>query len=277
VQTGLAAGALRSVAGVLTEAVVIEAAGDRSPATPIERLSGAGWFTAELETALREGRADAAVHSAKDLPSELAPGLVVAALLERADPREALISAGGETLADLPAGATVGTGSPRRRALLARVRPDLHCVPIRGNVDTRLRKVANGECSSVMLACAGLDRLGLGAHIAERLDPEVFIPSPAQGVVAIEAVEGSATAATIASVADPGATACVAAERAVLAHLGGGCLIPLGAYARLHEGTLRLVATLPGDDGRLLRAEASGEPSDAAHLGAEVAAMLRRP
>ena len=276
-QTELASQALGRTAGLDCTALVIETSGDRLQTTPVEQLSGVGWFTTELEAALLDGRADAAVHSAKDLPTDLGEGLAVAALLERADAREALVSPHGD-LASLPRGATVGTSSPRRRVLLNAVRPDLHCVPVRGNVDTRLRKLDAGEFDALLLACAGLDRLGYADRISERLSLHDFVPSPAQGVVAIEVVASSAAATMVAAASDPGSTACVRAERSVLRHLGGGCLIPLGAYARLDGDTLILSAAIgSGADwfGPLRRAEESGPMDAAERIGAAVAGRLR--
>jgi len=275
VQTELAAAALRQAAGVRCETVVVQTTGDRLGDTPVEQLSGIGWFTTDAEAALGDGSADAAVHSAKDLPTQLPDGLAIAALLERADPREALISRDGATLSALPAGATVATSSPRRRAMLRATRPDLSCVPVRGNVGTRLRKLGAGDFDALLLACAGLDRLNLGDRISERLDPETFVPAPAQGVIAIEVVVGSEAERIVATAADAGSTACVAAERAVLRHLGGGCLLPLGAYARIDGGVLRLMAAIPDAAGEIRRAEASGEPADAERIGAQVASSLR--
>ncbi|MGA7989213.1 MAG: hydroxymethylbilane synthase [Candidatus Dormiibacterota bacterium] len=273
-QAELAAQALRAPGAVETETVIVRTEGDRRVDVPIGELDGQGWFTAELERSLLDGRADVAVHSGKDLPSMLASGLSIGGYLQRADPRDGVVSLGDRTLAELPPGSTVGTSSARRAGLLAGLYPGLRPVAIRGNVDTRLRKLDAGECDALVLACAGLDRLGLGGRCAERLDPVTFVPSPAQGAIALEAVTGSGAARMCASVCDAVTTAAVVAERAVLAGLGGGCLLPLGAWARIEDNHLVLVAALVVE-GAVRRAEASGGVDDAAVLGEIVARRLR--
>jgi hydroxymethylbilane synthase len=273
-QATLAAAALHAFAGVDTETVIVRTEGDRRAQTPIDQLEGQGWFTAELERSLLDGRADVAVHSGKDLPSLLATGLGVAAYLLRADPRDGVVSAGDRPLAELPPGATVGTSSARRAGLLASLYPGLRPVAIRGNVDTRLRKLESLEVDALVLACAGLDRLGLGRRCCERLDPLAFVPSPAQGAIALEAVLDSPAAHLCAAAADPDTTAAVIAERAVLAGLGGGCLLPLGAWGRIEEGRLVMVAALVVD-GVVRRAEMSGSAEHPAELGEMLAARLR--
>ena len=274
VQTDLATAALQAAGVEGGEAVVIESTGDRNQTTPIRAMEGQGWFTAELEQALLDGRADAAVHSAKDLPTQLAAGLRVAAHLERADCRDALVSRDGAGLRALPEGARIGTSSARRIAFLESFRPDLVAVPMRGNVDTRLRKLDEGEVDALLLACAGLDRLGMGQRITERLDPRGFVPAPAQGAIAIETAAGS-DADRLCAAADHGPTrTAIVAERALLAELGGGCLLPLGAWARFEEGRLVLSAALAGADG-VRRAEAAGSPEEPAALAGIVAARLR--
>jgi len=273
-QAALAAEALHASAGIDIETVIITTEGDRRSHTPIDQLEGQGWFTAELEHSLLDGRADVAVHSGKDLPSVLAPGLSVAAYLSRADPRDGVVSAGDRSLAELPAGATVGTSSARRAGLLAALHPRLRPVAIRGNVDTRLRKLESLEVDALVLACAGLDRLGLGDRCCERLDPTEFVPSPAQGAIALEAATGSSAARRCAAVGDPETTAAVVAERAVLAGLGGGCLLPLGAWARIEDGRLVMVAALVVH-GAVRRAEVSGSVENPSELGEMLAARLR--
>jgi len=273
-QALLAAAALRAVGAAGIDTVIVRTEGDRRLDTPIEQLEGQGWFTAELERSLLDDRADVAVHSAKDLPSALAPGLAVAAYLTRADPRDGVVSAGNRPLAALPAGARIGTSSARRAGLLRALYPDLRVVPMRGNVDTRLRKLDSGEVDALVLACAGLDRLEHGDRCCERLDPATFVPSPAQGAIALETAVGSGAAALCARAGDAGTTTAVTAERAVLAGLGGGCLLPLGAWARMEDGILRLSAALVVD-GVVRRAEASDRPERAIALGEAVAAKLR--
>jgi hydroxymethylbilane synthase len=273
-QTSLAIEALTASGSVDIETLVVRTEGDRKTTAPIDQLEGQGWFTAELEQSLLDGRADVAVHSGKDLPSALADGLSVAAYLPRADPRDGVVSIDGRTLAQLPDGATIGTSSARRAGLLAALYPSLRPVAIRGNVDTRIRKLDAGEYDALVLACAGLDRLGLGDRCTERLDPVGFVPSPAQGAIALEAVTGSAAARRCAAVADPDTTVAVIAERAVLAGLGGGCLLPLGAWARIEDGRLHLVAALV-ENGAVRRTEATGSADHPLALGAMVADRLR--
>src|SRR5438128_7823529 len=252
-QTELAVAALRGPGPAAVELVPLVTTGDRQAETPLGRLEGQGWFTAELERSLLDGRADIAVHSAKDLPSTLAPGLVIAALLPRGDPRDGAVTRDAGPLRQLAEGASVGTSSARRIAFLAAGHPGLRPVPMRGNVDTRLRKLDAGEVDALVLACAGLARLGVTRGY-EALDPRVFVPAPAQGAIALEAREGSAAAEMCAGVADAATSACVRAERAVLAALGGGCLLPLGAYAHRERGRLVLTAAL-ADAGEIRRAE----------------------
>ena len=272
-QTALAADALREAGSSEVERLVIRTEGDRRIDAPIDQLEGQGWFTADLERSLLDGRADVAVHSAKDLPSALAPGLSIAAYLVRADARDGVVSRTGG-LEDLPAGATVGTSSARRAGLLAALYPRLRAVPIRGNVDTRLRKLDAGEVDALVLACAGIDRLGLGGRLAQRLNPLQFVPSPAQGAVALEAVTGSAPAHACEPVDDRVTRLAVTAERAVLSALGGGCLLPLGAWARVEAGRLVLVAALVAE-GSIRRGEAEGSLENPQALGEAVAARLR--
>jgi len=274
-QTDLAVAALRRAAGVESEVLVVRTSGDRAEHVPAAQMEGQGWFTAELENALLDGRADAAVHSAKDLPTLLADGLAVVAYLERADARDALVSRDGAALDALPPGATVGTSSPRREAFLRALRPDLRATPMRGNVDTRLRKLDEGQVDALLLAAAGLDRLGLGERITERLDPQRFVPAPAQGVIAIEARVGSTAAELCEPAADAPAAAAVRAEREVLRRLGAGCRLPLGAWARVEGDTLVLLGALAGEDGAVRTAEASGPLGDPRGLGARVAADLQ--
>jgi hydroxymethylbilane synthase len=280
-QAGLAAAALASAGAGPTELLVLRTRGDVEADTPASRMTGDGWFTSELEAALVEGRAEVAVHSAKDLPSQLRDGLVLAAHLERADCRDALVTRDGGGLDALPAGASVATSSPRREAFLHILRPDLRVVPIRGNVDTRLRRLDEGRVDALVLACAGLDRIGLGGRIAERLDPRSFVPAPAQGAVGLETLAGSDAARRCWLANHTATSAAVTAERAVLTSLGGGCRLPLGAWARLEpidgaEGWVRLVLIAAlATAGGLRSVELDGEPGEAAALGARAAERLR--
>ncbi|HET9050471.1 MAG TPA: hydroxymethylbilane synthase [Candidatus Dormibacteraeota bacterium] len=274
-QTALAAARLTACGAPGTETVVIRTSGDRS-AAPAAEMEGAGWFTAELEAALLGGRADAAVHSAKDLPTALAAGAgAVIAIVDRADPRDALVLRGGERLDGLPAGAAVGTSSLRREAFLRELRPDLRAVPIRGNVDTRIRKLDAGEVDGLLLAAAGLDRLGLGARATLRLDAATFVPAPAQGAIAVESAGVDERVDGLLAAADDAlAHACVRAERAVLEALGGGCRLPLGAWARIEDGEIAIVAALAAAGG-VRRVESRGDQAAPERLGRAVAEALR--
>lgn len=272
-QADVAAAALRGAGATATALVVVTTAGDRHQATPIAQLEGQGWFTAEVERSLLDGRADVAVHSAKDLPTELTAGLEVAAVLARGDARDALVTRDGRGLADLDPGTTVGTSSARRAALLAGMRPDVRCVPIRGNVDSRLRKLDGGEVDALVVAAAGLDRLDLAGRIAERLDPRLFVPAPAQGAIALEVVAGSQASALVSVAGDPATALAVTTERALLRALGGGCLLPFGAWARVEEDRLVVSAALAGERG-LRRAELSGDPAKTDALVARLAQAL---
>jgi hydroxymethylbilane synthase len=273
-QAELAIDALRAAGVDHIETVIVRTSGDSSPERPIELMEGQGWFTAELERALLDGRADLAVHSAKDLPTTLAGGLEQSALLERGDARDAAVTHDGRSLAELAAGAAVGTSSARRAALLVALHPHVRPVPIRGNVDTRLAKLDAGDVDALVLAAAGLDRLGRSKRIAELLDPAVFVPAPAQGAIALEARRDSPSATLAASVAHAPTVNAVAAERAVLEALGGGCLLPLGAWARLAGGRLLVTAALATGAG-LRRADLAGAVEAPEELGRQVAALLQ--
>ena len=252
----------------------ITTTGDRTPGA-LEAVGGKGAFLKEIEEALLAGEVDLAVHSLKDVPTALPPGLGLAAVLERADPRDALVS-DGTVLERLPAGARVGTTSLRRRALLRHLRPDLEVQDLRGNVDTRLRRRRSGDFDAVLLALAGLTRLGRAGEVTEALDPEIFVPAPGQGAIALETREGDTAvrAATRPLHHEPTARA-VAAERAFLAALGGGCNVPLGALAQVAPGGLRLVAFLAEAEGKgFVRGEGAG--AEPVELGRRVALQVER-
>jgi hydroxymethylbilane synthase len=273
-QAALAVETLRAAGVDALETIVIRTQGDERPGTPVERLEGEGWFSAALELAIFEGRADAAVHSAKDLPSSLTAGLGVAAFLKRADCRDALVTRDGRGLGTLESGASIGTSSARRAAFLHVLHPELVVVPLRGNVDTRLRKLEEGEVDGLILACAGLDRIGAAGRISERLDARIFVPAPCQGAIAIETGSGGDAAAACAPADHPPTRVAAVAERAVLTALGGGCLMPLGAWARLEDGRLVLTAALD-TGGTLRRVELAGDAAAPEELGERVAARLR--
>ena len=259
------AGLLAERGHVEVELVVVETAGDRSQAagTPIWQVGGQGVFVKEVQAAVLDGRADLAVHSGKDLPSnpDLQPdGLVIAAVPERGDPRDVLV---GRRLDDLPPGATVATGSVRRRAQLADLRPDLTFAELRGNIDTRLAKAQ--AFGAVVLAVAALQRLGREEHIAEVLDPSVMLPQVSQGALAVECrADDDATRALLAAIEHGPSRRAVEAERGYLAGLGGGCDLPAGAYAEVaDDGSIRLRTLLATLDGRIvLRHEVTGGPGD---------------
>ncbi len=243
---------------------------------PLNAIGDKGLFITEIEDAMRAGRVDIAVHSAKDLPSELPSDMVLAALLPRADPRDALISLHGESLLELPRGARVGTSSLRRACQLRNLRPDLWIEDLRGNVDTRLRKLHDGQYDAIVLAAAGLERLGLLNEISEFLDPsEIMIPAVAQGIIGVEARAADlATLALLAVLDDPQARLAATAERAFLAQIGGGCQVPLGAYAVVEGTSIRLTGMIGGRSGRLLRGIRHGSTSEPVALGTALADTL---
>jgi hydroxymethylbilane synthase len=251
--------------------VFVETAGDREPSVPLDRFGTQAVFTKELDLALLDGRVDLAVHSLKDLPNVLTPGVAIAAVGRREDPRDALISRAGACLHELPKAGIVATCSPRRRAQLLRVRPDLQIVPLRGNIATRLRKLDETESwSAIVLAVAGLVRLELGARITERLDPETMLPAPGQGAIAVTGREDAAAQRLEVAEAftDPVTERCVAAERALLDRVEGGCLLPVGALATALDGELVLRA-------RILSADGSGSVDETAWVTASTVPLAR--
>jgi hydroxymethylbilane synthase len=241
--------------------------GDQILDRTLSKVGGKGLFVKELETALEEGRAHLAVHSLKDVPMDLPPGFGLAAVLEREDPRDALVSPRFDSLAALPAGACVGTSSLRRLVQLHALRPDLRIEPLRGNLDTRLRKLDEGQYDAIVLAAAGLKRLGLGRRIRARFDPAQMLPAAGQGALGIEVrADAAALAAQLATLEHRPTRLAVEAERAVSRALGGSCSVPLAAHAAWDGPTLRLHAALghAADSRRaLLRAHAAGAVADA--------------
>ena len=235
-----------------------------------------GLFIKEIEEALLAGQVDLAVHSLKDLPAVLPAGLILAAIPRREDARDALIAAGGKPFEELPMGARVGTGSPRRQAQLRRLRPDLDVVPLRGNLTTRLRKLEGGECAALVLAAAGLHRLGLQRHITDYFSFDKMCPAVGQGALAIEIRQDRAELARLAiPLDDPPTHLAVRAERALLRRLGGGCQVPIAAHANLEGGQLHLRGVVASLDGsRLIRAAATSPQGDPERLGAAVAEDL---
>jgi hydroxymethylbilane synthase len=279
-QAGWVACQLEERCGRTVVLVTVATPGDKS-AAPIDRLGTTGVFTTTLREALLRGAVDVVVHSAKDLPTGPVPGLRVAAYPARADPRDALVWPGGTRLEALPPGARIGTGSPRRAALLRAAGRHLEVVPMRGNVDTRLRKLADGKVDALVLAMAGLTRLGLLNAAVTPLDPSLFPPAPAQGILAVECRAGDALTAAQLAVLDHAPTRAAAiAERGFLAALGGGCSAPVGALAEVvaeagGETAVRLSGLITAPDGSsVIRAEMIGGAVHAEALGRRLARML---
>jgi hydroxymethylbilane synthase len=255
--------------GLEVELVPMVTQGDRIQDRSLAAIGGKGLFIKELEVALEEQRADIAVHSMKDLPGDLPAGLMIGAVLERADARDALLTASAGGLGDLPRGARVGTSSLRRQAQLLAARPDLKIEGLRGNVDTRVRRLDGGDMDAILLACAGLIRLGLESRITARLDPKMFLPAVAQGVIGIECRGADSRTLGLVAVLESQDTRIVMdAERAFAHRLGGSCQSPIAAYARLEGGSLLLDGLVAEPDGsRLVRDSVSGSIDDPAALG----------
>jgi hydroxymethylbilane synthase len=260
------------------EIVTLRTSGDRITDRPIADIGGKSLFTKEIEEALLDRRIDLAVHSLKDMETVLPQGLEIVCCLPREDPRDALIASGGvRRIADLPTSAIVGTSSVRRKAQLLNARPDLDIVPMRGNVGTRLRKLAEGECAATVLAAAGLNRLGRGDAIAALLDPAEMLPAAGQGIIAIEARETDLRAREyLAAIDDKDTSRAAAAERAVLAALGGTCRTPIAALAVITDTRLALEAMVIEPDGSALwRARREGPAIEMRKMGADAGAELR--
>jgi hydroxymethylbilane synthase len=269
---------LGAALGRSAELVEVTTDGDRS-AAPLAQLGGTGVFVSALREALLDGRIDVAVHSLKDLPTGPADGLVLAAVPEREDPRDVVVARDGLTLGELPVGSRVGTGSPRRAAQLHALGLGVEVVDIRGNVDTRIGKVRDGAYDAVVLARAGLARLGRLDDATEVLDPLQMLPAPGQGALAVETRSDDDLATEVAVLDDPRTRAAVTAERAVLATLEGGCTAPIGVLAEVVEGDdgdelwVRAIALSP--DGELaVRMSATGDPADAAGVGDRLASAM---
>jgi hydroxymethylbilane synthase len=263
--------------GCATELVVLRTTGDRIQDRSLAKIGGKGLFVKEIEEALLDGRADVAVHSAKDVPAQIAEGCVLAAYPERVDPRDALAArVRGTLLADLRPGARVGTGSTRRMALLRSHRPDLELVPLRGNVPTRLARLESDDLDAVVLACAGLDRLGLSDKIDERIPTDIMLPAVGQGLLALETREDDEWHSRIHSLESPEIGVVARAERTFQAALGGDCSIPMAGFAeRVAEGELRfrrLVASLDG--ATIAKAEIVGPETESEALGLRIAAAV---
>lgn len=254
-----------------TAFVPFETRGDKLLETPLPEIGGKGLFTAELEEAIRSGTIDIAVHSLKDLPTASSEGIVVAAVLDRQDSRDALVSPSGQTIADLPAGSIIGTSSTRRAAQLLRARSDFEVRSIRGNVPTRVQKVTSGDYDAAVLAVAGLDRLGLSDSITEYLDFDVMLPAPGQGAIAVQCrADDVSTIELLAALDDFEARSTTAAERAFLGRLQAGCSSPVGARAWLSDGRVHLEGVVLSLDGAAA-IRIKGEGSDPEEVGRRLA------
>lgn len=252
---------------------VIKTVGDANLSTPLDKIDDKGLFTKELESALLAGEIDACVHSMKDVPGELAPGCTIGAMLPRADVRDVLVCgpriSGASSLSEVPAGARIATGSLRRAAQLQVRHPQVVAAPIRGNVDTRVRKALGPDYEGAVLAAAGVTRLGLSEHISAYIDPADMIPAVGQGAIGVETREEARVQEIVRSIDDPATSSCVTAERIILRELNGGCKVPMGAYARFDGSDLVFDAFVSSlDGGRMARvhlvrgAGADGEPAD---------------
>lgn len=262
--------------GIQIELVKIVTRGDRILDRPLAEIGGKGLFLKELEHAMLDGEADLAVHSMKDVPADMADGLVLEAVLPRANPFDALVTRDGRLLADLPAGSRIGTSSLRRRSQLLALRPDLVVDDLRGNVDTRLRKLDEGQYDAIILACAGLERLGWGERITETLRPPDFLPASTQGIIGLQCrQDDAATQALIGPLADQDTMAVANAERAVAYVLEATCQVPLAVHAQLAGGVIRLDSVVSTPDGKTsVRVTDEGPADHAASLGKRVATGL---
>lgn len=267
---------LFAATGVETEIIIIKTAGDKMQHAPLTQIGGKGIFIKELEEALLDESIDLAVHSVKDIPTDTPSRLSFPAVCRRDDVRDALVSSKGVTLANLRQGARVGTSSLRRQAQLRRLRPDLDLRDLRGNVDTRLRKVDSGEYEAILVAKAGLDRLGLSQRISETLAPDVCMPAVGQGAIAVESrLKDTEAADILAKLDDAETRTAIIAERALLSALQGGCQVPLGAWARVERGELVFDAVVCSVDGlQYVKQRVTGPVEQAAELGQQMAQLL---
>jgi hydroxymethylbilane synthase len=262
--------------GVEAEIVVIKTAGDKLQHAPLTQIGGKGIFIKELEEALLDESIDIAVHSVKDVPTDTPSRLCFPAVLHRDDVRDCLVSSNGATLTNLRQGARVGTGSLRRQSQILHIRPDLDFRELRGNVDTRLRKVASGEYEAILLSKAGLDRLGWSQRISETLSPDVCMPAVGQGAIVVQTrLKDVEMADALAALDDSETRTSIIAERALLGALRGGCQVPLGAWARIERGELILEACVCSVDGvQYVKQRATAPPDQAAQLGEHMARLL---
>jgi hydroxymethylbilane synthase len=255
---------------------IIKTTGDKILDVPLAKVGGKGLFTKEIEVELVDGTVDLAVHSMKDVPTELPDGLVIAANPPRVDPRDAIVSGAGYDLETLPQGATLGTSSLRRRAQVLAMRPDLEIVDVRGNLDTRMRKAETGELDAVILAAAGMTRMGWADRITHYIDPAEMCPAVGQGAIGVEVREDDELMMGICATLTHGDTAlCVRAERVVMRTLEGGCQVPIGAYARIVDGRLVMDAVVASVDGTtILRYQLTGHVDEPEMLGAAMVDRL---
>ena len=269
--------ALLEATSVEPEIVIIKTSGDKFQQTSFSQIGAKGVFIKELEDALLEGRIDLAVHSMKDVPTEMPAGLTIAAIGKREDVRDALVSSPGATLAALPQNARVGTSSLRRQSQLLYTRRDLRMLELRGNVDTRIEKLKRGDYDAIVLAKAGLDRLGLSGNISQVLPQDVSLPAAGQGAIGIETrKEDTETLRVVTRLEDAETRSAVTAERSALAGLGGGCQLPIGAWGRVEHGRLFLdVVVLSPDGTQRMWQKDSGLPEEAEAIGRRVAQKLR--
>ncbi len=280
-QAHMVRGALAAAHGFEPERIeieVIRTSGDRIQDRPLAEVGGKGLFTKEIEEALAAGAIDLAVHSSKDMPTVLPPGLMLSAFMEREDPRDAFISRKAKSIAELPRGATVGTASLRRQAMMKRQRPDLVIVPLRGNVETRLRKLDEGVADATLLALAGLKRLGLANAATAVLDVEEFLPAVGQGAIGIETRENnSRTRELLSKINHADTFSALVAERAFLAVLDGSCRTPIGGHATISGGRLSFRGMIIKPDGsEAFEAAREGDVRDAERLGADAGGELKR-
>jgi len=267
---------LFQAAGMEAEIVIIKTSGDKLQQSSLSQIGGKGIFIKELEDALLENTVDIAVHSVKDVPTEMQPGLSFPAICRRDDVRDCVVSGKGATLTNLRQGARVGTGSLRREAQLRHLRPDLDIRDLRGNVDTRLRKVESGEYDAVVLSKAGLDRLGLAHRISEVLAPDICMPAVGQGAIGAECRAGDTeTSEVLEKLNHPETRAAIIAERTLLSAMQGGCQVPLGAWARIERNELVLEACVCSVDGsQYVRQRATAPPDQSRQLGQQMARLL---
>jgi hydroxymethylbilane synthase len=267
---------IEKITGLPVDIKIIKTTGDKILDVPLAKVGGKGLFTKEIEVELEAGTVDLAVHSMKDVPTELADGLVIAATPERVDPRDVIVSGAGYTLDTLPQGARVGTSSLRRVAQVRAMRPDVEIVDVRGNLDTRMRKAENGEVDVVILAAAGITRLGWSDHITHYVPTEQMVSAVGQGSIGVEIREDDAFMQDVcAKLSDPETMKCVSAERIVMRTLEGGCQVPIGAYARIEDGVLVMDGIVGSVDGTvILRSRVEGSPDDSTALANELVDLL---